>query len=92
MAAIMAAAQASALSDAEPNTLGYRVTRVLEANGKPTSTFIIIEEYNGPKIGLVEHTQSAGTKAMMKAFKDEGILAEKSVLTFCDELPPKSKL
>ncbi|KAF5343697.1 hypothetical protein D9757_013887 [Collybiopsis confluens] len=91
MAEIMAAAQAYALSDAEPNTLEYRVTRVLEPSGQPTSTFIIVEEYNGPEIGFSQHAKSSGTRAMMKAFKEEGILLD-SVLTFCDELPPKPKL
>ncbi|KAE9400226.1 hypothetical protein BT96DRAFT_656018 [Gymnopus androsaceus JB14] len=45
MAEIMATTQASALSN-EPNTVEYRVTRVLEADGTPTSTFVIIEKYN----------------------------------------------
>ncbi|KAF9067153.1 hypothetical protein BDP27DRAFT_1403995 [Rhodocollybia butyracea] len=92
MAEIMAAAQAGALSDGQPNTIGYRVTRVLEPNGTPTSTFVIIEEYNGPKIGFEQHVRSPDTKAMMKAFKDEGVLAKDPALVFCDELKPKAKL
>jgi len=91
MAEIMAESQLGALSDAEPNTLEYRVTQVLKADGTPTSTFVIIEKYNGPK-GIQEHAKSAGTMAMMKAFKEEGILAGKPVLQFCDELPIKAAL
>lgn len=37
----------------------------------------------GPK-GVQEHAKSAGTMAMMKAFKEEGILAGKPVMQFCD--------
>jgi len=92
MAEIMAAAQASALSNAQPHTTGYTVTQVLEPNGTPTPTFVIIEEYEGPKIGFEQHLKSTGTITMMKAFEDEGVLAGKPVLVFCDELKSKAKL
>ncbi|KAF9073436.1 hypothetical protein BDP27DRAFT_1318900 [Rhodocollybia butyracea] len=81
--------QASSLSDKEPNTLTYRVTRVLKSDGTPTSSFLLIEEYNGPVAGFKEHIAQAPTFAMLKAYKEEGFLAKDIDIEFCDEIPPR---
>jgi len=84
MKELMRAAQSSALSGSEPNTLEYKITRLLETDGTPTSTFVFIEKYLNH--GFEENLRSEGTAVLLKAWEEEKILAAPPELQFCDEL------
>ncbi|THU80861.1 hypothetical protein K435DRAFT_809548 [Dendrothele bispora CBS 962.96] len=53
----------------EPKTLGYRVTRKVDKDGKPTGEYISIEEFTD-KAGLLEHFGTAPAAELLKEVAD----------------------
>ncbi|KAJ7124125.1 hypothetical protein C8R43DRAFT_958809 [Mycena crocata] len=57
-------------SSAEPGTLTYRKTRIIDKEGKPTGEYVIFEEYAGKAAYLAHEANNPPLKAMF-AKKDE---------------------
>ncbi|KAE9404771.1 hypothetical protein BT96DRAFT_935446 [Gymnopus androsaceus JB14] len=90
MAEVLHAAQSAALLEAA--TAEFRVTRLLEADGTPTSTFMTFRSILKLNTGLcllgdfAEHLKAAQSLATLKAFTEEGIMASPPELNYCNEI------
>jgi len=76
--------QKLALSDEEPGTFTYRVTRRVDAQGKLLPVYVIIEEYAGAA-GMQAHTSADAFQNLIKTAKEEDIFGGNVSVDYLDE-------
>ncbi|KAE9386051.1 hypothetical protein BT96DRAFT_1006467, partial [Gymnopus androsaceus JB14] len=75
--------QKHALSDEEPGTFTYRVTRRVDAQGKLLPVYVIIEEYAGAA-GMQAHTSADAFQNLIKTAKEEDIFGGNVSVDYLD--------
>ncbi|KAJ6494944.1 hypothetical protein DFH09DRAFT_1290476 [Mycena vulgaris] len=71
---LISATRDIALSDAEPKTLTYRLSRSVDSTGTKGSTFVVFQEYEGLE-GLKAHGANPAILALKKINETERITA-----------------
>ncbi|KAF9069406.1 hypothetical protein BDP27DRAFT_1421043 [Rhodocollybia butyracea] len=76
--------QKLALSDDEPGTSFYRVTRRVDVHGHLLPVFVVIEDYAGAA-GLRAHIAGAAFQKFGKALQEEDLLEGEIGIDYLDE-------